>query len=92
MTTYYRILCDVCVGHVCMCACVCFSQTCYGIHGLSAVVGALRGALVAGEPPGGAAGEVHVGATAPGPAQAAAGVEHPPHVPHPARLVVRPCG
>lgn len=62
--------------------------TCDGVHGLSAVVGALRGALAGGQPPRGAACEVHVGAAGPRTPEAAPGVEHPPHVPHPAGLVV----
>jgi len=62
--------------------------TCYGVHGLSAVVGALWGALTGGEPPCGAAGEMHVwpaGSRAPQPAPR---VKHPPHMPHPTGLIV----
>lgn len=66
--------------------------TCDGVHGLSAVVGALRRALAGGQPPCGAAGEVHVGAPGSRPPQAATRVEHPPDVPHATGFVVRMAG
>lgn len=63
--------------------------TCYGVHGLSAVVGALRWALTGRQPPCGAAGEVHVRPAGSRTPQPAARVKHPPHMPHPAGLVVK---
>lgn len=65
------------------------TPTCYGVHSLSGVVGALRGALAARKPPCGAAGEVHVGPPCSWTPQSTAGVEHPPHVSNPAGLVVK---
>lgn len=70
---------------VCVC---CVWLTCYGVHGLSAVVGALWGALTGGEPPCGAAGEVHVRPAGSWTPQPAPRVKHPPHMPHPTGLVV----
>ena len=79
---------------VCVCACVCVCVyavwlTCYGVHGLSAVVGALWGALTSGEPPCGAAGEVHVRPAGSWTPQPAPWVKHPPHMPHATGFIVK---
>ncbi len=68
---------------------MCVWLTCYGVHGLSAVVGALWGALAGGEPPCGAASEVHVRPAGSRTPQPASRVKHPPHMPHPTGLIVK---